>query len=114
MAFTGTSVIAEARILGNDTDSQDLPDANGIIFINEAGRLIIKVRPDLLIAVDGSLSIPTPLAAIGGAVAFPDEWQQAFVEWCLYRMYSGDARDQRDLRQASLHKKEFDRLLGIL
>ena len=115
MAFTTQDIVDELVYLGNDDAAHsEFPLDEIIRFTNEAIDIIVSLRPDTLLETDGTLLTPahvTNISPTPDTIDLPDKWKAVIVDWILKRGYQSDSRDVQDVRQASVHKKEFQELV---
>mgnify|MGYP003628783739 CR=1 FL=1 len=109
MAFTGTNVADQARVLANDSIAPNrFDDAFCVREINDGMQWVAMRHPESLyteLTVSASTS-PTLITALADAIPIRDEYRQSVVNFVVARMFEQDGDHAANLKKAS-HMREL-------
>ena len=119
MATTGTNIITErVRDSLNDTSTQTnvqrWSDTLLLRLLNDAETMIVSLRPDALLAADGSVLTITPLTGIGQNINLGDKWALAIHRYICQMALSMPGKGRLNINASNHFKGLFEGLIKSL
>lgn len=84
---TVANIVSSARVLLNDESSVRYTDSQMVGYVNEAYKLVRRIRPDLFF---GAYQTTLPTLVSGDNFPFDPQYEPAFVDYLVGRAESRD------------------------
>ena len=103
--MTVREIVARVRLSVNDTHTENprWKDEVLIGYLNDAIRDFVRLRPDLRVQNDGSLTTVNAVTAIGDTVGLPRDLMLALVNYVAEQVFSEDSAETANADRAKFH-----------
>lgn len=108
--MTAAEVILLVRETMNDDHEESgyrFDDAELLRELNDAQDELVKDRPDLLLAADGTIQTVTPVTATTTVLLVGTDYRQALASAVCKKLYVKDGEDDQNITLAGAHQQIY-------